>query len=152
MAAIQDLMERHHKHCDELFAVAEDAVQRADRSLAVDAFRRFALELDAHFSAEESVLFPGFERVTGIAGGPTQVMRMEHRQMRGLLQQMEQAVAAGDGRAFSGAAETLLILMQQHNLKEENILYPMCDRSLGGDEILLGDLAQALQAVQAPQA
>ncbi|TRZ68118.1 MAG: hemerythrin domain-containing protein, partial [Rhodocyclaceae bacterium] len=27
-------------------------------------------------------------------------------------------------------AETLLILMQQHNMKEENILYPMCDQAL----------------------
>ena len=25
------------------------------------------------------------------------------------------------------------MLMQQHNMKEENILYPMCDQSLGAE-------------------
>ncbi len=31
---------------------------------------------------------------------------------------------------YLGYAETLLIMMQQHNLKEENVLYPMCDQHL----------------------
>jgi iron-sulfur cluster repair protein YtfE (RIC family) len=30
----------------------------------------------------------------------------------------------------AGNAETLLIMMQQHNVKEENVLYPMCDQHL----------------------
>jgi len=33
---------------------------------------------------------------------------------------------------FAGHAETLHILMQQHNMKEEQVLYPMTDRLLGG--------------------
>ncbi len=58
-------------------------------------------------------------------------MRLEHAQMRPLLAQLEAACAARDGDGYAGAAETLLILMQQHNMKEENILYPMCDQALG---------------------
>ena len=41
------------------------------------------------------------------------------------------ARAAAD--EYAGNAETLLIMMQQHNMKEENILYPMCDQHLGND-------------------
>lgn len=78
-------------------------------------------------------MFPAFEAATGMTQGPTQVMRMEHRQMRGLMAQMQQAWAERDGEAFAGAAETLLILMQQHNMKEENILYPMCDQHVMAD-------------------
>ena len=26
-----------------------------------------------------------------------------------------------------------MIMMQQHNMKEENILYPMCDQHLAGE-------------------
>ena len=33
----------------------------------------------------------------------------------------------------SGIADTLLIMMQQHNMKEENILYPMCDQHLSNE-------------------
>jgi hemerythrin-like domain-containing protein len=87
--------------------------------------------MQAHFRAEEEVLFPAFEATTGMRQGPTQMMRHEHQQMRSLLSQLGEASAAHDGEGYAGAAETLLMLMQQHNMKEENILYPMCDRTLG---------------------
>jgi hemerythrin-like domain-containing protein len=70
-----------------------------------------------------------------MTSGPTEVMRGEHRQMRDLLGQMKGALASKDSDAFGGAADTLLILMQQHNMKEENILYPMCDNALGSSDI-----------------
>ena len=80
-----------------------------------------------------------------MSGGPTQVMRTEHRQMRDLLADLARAVAARRADDFAGHGETLVILMQQHNLKEENILYPMCDSSLaasGGD--LSGNLSKRI--------
>lgn len=120
----------HHKHCDNLFVAAESAVVAADWASAADLLATFHAELEQHFRAEEEVLFPAFEAVTGMTEGPTRMMRSEHAQMRGLLDQMDAALNGQDGSIFSGAAETLLIFMQQHNMKEENILYPMCDRSL----------------------
>lgn len=96
------------------------------------------------------MLFPAFENATGMTQGPTQVMRMEHGQMRELTEQMNQALAAQDADAFAGAAETLLILMQQHNMKEENILYPMCDQALAGQvDTLAAELQQRLDAAAA---
>jgi len=65
-------------------------------------------------------------------------MRYEHDQMRDLLAQLAAACEAHDGEAYGGVAETLLMLMQQHNMKEENILYPMCDRALGAAAESLG--------------
>ena len=135
----------HHKHCDEIFADAEEACSNGDWSAGVKAFASFAGELETHFLSEEEVLFPAFEAATGMTSGPTEVMRGEHRQMRDLLGQMGSGLAERDGDAFSGAAETLLILMQQHNMKEENILYPMCDSALGGTDIG-NSIAQRLTA------
>jgi iron-sulfur cluster repair protein YtfE (RIC family) len=60
-------------------------------------------------------------------------MRMEHSQMRELLAAGDAAVAAQDGENLAGVVETLLIMNQQHNLKEENVLYPMCDQLLGAE-------------------
>lgn len=51
-------------------------------------------------------------------------MRGEHDQMRELLVAAKFALDARDEDDYSGTAETLLIMMQQHNMKEENILYP----------------------------
>ncbi|HFC53637.1 MAG TPA: hemerythrin domain-containing protein, partial [Gammaproteobacteria bacterium] len=90
---------------------------------------------------EEEVLFPAIEEAIGSSMGPTQVMRLEHEQMRGLLGEMEQALVAKDADAFLGGAETLLVLMQQHNAKEEQIVYPLSDQVLAADpENVLGRL------------
>jgi len=69
--------------------------------------------------------------------GPTQVMRMEHIQMKQLFSEMEQAVKARDDAQYLGLSETLMMIMQQHNMKEEQMLYPMMDQTLGqaGGEI-----------------
>jgi hemerythrin-like domain-containing protein len=128
----------HHRHCDNLFVAAEDAVQRGDWAAAAAAFGRFHDQMKAHFEAEESLLFPAFESATGMSGGPTQMMRYEHQQMRALLSQLAAACVAHDADGYAGAAETLLTLMQQHNMKEENILYPMCDQALGAAAEPLG--------------
>jgi hemerythrin-like domain-containing protein len=144
MNRLTDRMLNHHKHCDDAFAAAEAAAQKHDWSKCAGAFESFRTDLETHLGTEEQLIFPAFEQRSGMFGGPTQVMRMEHTQMRGLVRQMETALAARDADAFAGAADTLLVLMQQHNMKEENILYPMCDQVLGEDAKLLGEVDRAL--------
>jgi len=75
----------------------------------------------------------------GSTGGPTQVMRMEHEQMRSLIASLTDVVEQQDQSEFLGEAETLLVLMQQHNMKEEQILYPMIDRVAGENAASLID-------------
>jgi hemerythrin-like domain-containing protein len=132
---IPSLMHQHHVHCDDLFATAEDNCRCGDWAAADASVAAFVSQTETHFAAEEEILFPAFEQATGMVSGPTAMMRMEHRQMRGLFAQMGAALSARDGEGFAGAAETLLVLMQQHNMKEENILYPMCEQALPGEEI-----------------
>jgi len=93
------------------------------------------------------MLFPAFEAVTGMTAGPTQMMRYEHAQMRELIEQMQSTQQRREKNAFAGVAETLLVMMQQHNMKEENILYPMCDRSLGNDVDIGGGLRERVAGV-----
>jgi hemerythrin-like domain-containing protein len=133
----------HHKHCDDLFADAEAAVNERRWADGKRNFLHLQAEMLAHFATEEDVLFPAFEKVTGMTGGPTHMMRFEHTQMRALLTEMANGVDAGDATAFSGSAETLLVLMQQHNMKEENILYPMCDRALPGNDLHIDEELRA---------
>ncbi len=147
--SIANFMHHHHARCDNLFVVAEEACHSQDWAGARSALDAFVDETELHFGAEEEALFPAFEQATGMVSGPTQMMRMEHQQMRSLFAQMANACDAKDVEAFSGAAETLLVLMQQHNMKEENILYPMCDQALPPAEIedvLRGRLERACPA------
>jgi iron-sulfur cluster repair protein YtfE (RIC family) len=144
MNSPSQILPDHHRHCDELFAAAEDAALRGDWAAAAPAFERFNTQMIAHFDAEESLLFPAFEAATGMTAGPTRMMRSEHDQMRGLLSQLAAACDARDSQEYGGNAETLLMMMQQHNMKEENILYPMCDQALGAEAERLGAKIDAM--------
>lgn len=126
-------MQHDHGRCDALFAHAEAAADAGQWTDCATRTEAFVQAMANHFALEETVLFPAFEARTGMAGGPTQVMRQEHDQLRGLLGRFKTAAEMADAAQFADLAETLLILMQQHNLKEEHILYPMCDDVIGDD-------------------
>lgn len=141
---IAELMQDHHRHCDAEFVEAEDALRRGRWDAGRFLLEALGRDLERHFTAEEEILFPAFERATGMHEGPTQMMRYEHSQVRNMFAQMVAAAVAEDGDEFAGAAETLLVLVQQHNAKEENILYPMCDSALDADTVTQ-DLRQRLK-------
>ncbi|WP_275096008.1 hemerythrin domain-containing protein [Sedimenticola hydrogenitrophicus] len=133
MTTITETMARNHRHCDELFAEAEELISQGDWVQGRDKFEAFRDTTENHFTMEEGVLFPGFEQRTGQTMGPTQMMRMEHAQMRQLMADMEAAVAHEDDERYLGLSETMMMVMQQHNMKEEQMLYPMTDQAFAGD-------------------
>ena len=130
---ISEYMTSSHRHCDVFFAQAEESAASGNMEHTTLAFAQFIQHMHQHFEMEENVLFPAFEEATGNNAGPTQVMRMEHVQMRSLFSDMQQSLTDKDLEQYLGLSETLLILMQQHNMKEEKILYPMADRTLADD-------------------
>ena len=76
-------------------------------------------------------MFPAFEDATGMTQGPTMVMRIEHEQMKQLLNSLQEDVNKKDKDHFFGVSESLMMLMQQNNMKEEQMLYKMADMHLG---------------------
>lgn len=136
MTDISQYMTQEHRACDGIFAAAEEAVNDQNWDEANTQFANFEKAMERHLGMEEETLFPEFEQVTGNTSGPTQMMRMEHQQMRDLIQQMRVALASQDTDTYLGLSETLLVMMQQHNVKEEQILYPMTDQALGGTDVL----------------
>ncbi len=123
-------MRAEHRACDELFATAEKHVIDGDFEKAEEQFVLFADETLRHFKKEEESLFPTFEELTGNTEGPTRIMKFEHEQVRGLLGKMAEAVENKDSDAYLSLAESMMILLQQHNMKEEQMLYAMCDRMI----------------------
>ena len=140
MHTIAEHMTADHKTCDNEFAVAEQAALEGNWSEAETAFKAFNDDMARHFRMEEEVLFPALTSAGGPAG-PVHVMLMEHAQIKELLKQMGAAVARKDAQQYGGLSETLLMVMQQHNHKEENILYPITDQILAAQrETLLGQM------------
>ena len=145
MTSIPDYMTQKHRECDDVFTEAESAVAKGNWLLALEKWQVFAHELIHHFTQEEETLFPAFEQATGMTAGPTQVMRMEHQQMRALVQDLDNALAAQEKDEYLGLSETLMVLMQQHNMKEEMMLYPMMQQHLSdGEQIIASFCEQAV--------
>ncbi|HAI68259.1 MAG TPA: hemerythrin HHE cation-binding protein [Gammaproteobacteria bacterium] len=130
MKTITETLSEQHSRCDKIFVQTEESVAKTQWEAADIEFSDFRLAMERHFTREEEVLFPSVEEHIGPAG-PTQVMRMEHQQMRQVFADMQNSLTQRDGEQYLGLSETLLMLMQQHNAKEEQILYPMSDQMLG---------------------
>ncbi len=130
---IKDFMTHKHRECDYLLAEAENAIESGDFEDGLKKYERFKDETLKHFDMEEEYLFEEFEARTGITQGPTQVMVMEHNQAKGLFQKMDEAYKAKDTDRIFGLGESMHILLQQHNQKEEQMLYTMIQQHLADE-------------------
>lgn len=144
---ISSFLTQDHRDCDEMLAKLENTVNLENWDEVKKVFEEFHSDMIHHFDMEEKVMFPAFEAKTGMQGGPTQVMRMEHAQMSQVMEHMKVDVQNKDKNHFFGLSETLMMLMQQHNMKEEQMLYRMADAQLGSDSILLVNEMKELKRV-----
>ena len=126
-----DTLSSQHRECDQAFTRIERCAIRDDWENALLAMQEFDERMNAHFQYEERELFPALERVRPmVATGPIPVMLAEHQQMRELFNDLSQALCDHDRELLADTAQTLLFVMQQHNAKEENVLYRIADEEL----------------------
>ena len=131
---LTEFFEQDHRDCDARWVDVEELLDTADVEAALSAWQKYDKAMHRHLAMEEEVLFPAFDAKSGMAGsGPVAVMKMEHQQMRGLLEQIGEAIEAGNAEEAMDTGDTLLMLIQQHNIKEESTLYPMAESLLSGD-------------------
>ena len=119
--------EQDHDRLDALFTTFQQQ-KRKDMAKAKEAFVEFKFGLQRHIVWEEDVLFPKWEENSGMAeGGPTQVMRTEHRIIGECLEAIHQKVQASN--PDSNLEEQRLVdVLKSHNMKEERVLYPSIDQ------------------------
>ena len=125
--SISTFFEQDHDRLDALFESFQ-ALKRHDVAKATEAFKEFKFGLQRHIVWEEDLLFPLWEEKTGMSeGGPTFVMRNEHRQIGEQLEAIHQKVIE-QNQESDHEELALLKLLGSHNLKEERVLYPSIDQ------------------------
>lgn len=130
---VSKFFEQDHDRLDELFKTFQ-RLKRSDFPKAKEAFKDFKFGLQRHIVWEEDLLFPLWEEKTGMAeGGPTFVMRKEHRQIGQQLEAIHQKVAEQNPDSDQ-EEEALLTLLGSHNMKEERVLYPSIDEVTSREE------------------
>lgn len=131
LSSVMDYLAWDHDRLDALCQRAFEARGRGALQEADGIFHEFTRGLRRHIGLEEELLFPEFERLTGMTphAGPTAVMRDEHRQIEGFLLTLERTIGVPGGEA-ERARDSLHAVLLEHNVKEEEVLYPTTDRLL----------------------
>lgn len=129
-----------HDRLDATLATGLSAAAGGDWARANECVQAFRLGLLRHIDIEEKMLFPAFEERTGMHhGGPTQVMRMEHEGIQECVAGIVSSAGRHDSDDLMRWHANLLGVLVEHNMKEEQILYPGIDRVLDD-----GDRAQMI--------
>jgi hemerythrin-like domain-containing protein len=143
MSAIQVLLDEH-RVIEQVLACLSAMARQTQREgrlevgparEALEFFRQFADR--CHHGKEEAQLFPMLEtRGFSATEGPTACMRHEHVQGRALLAAIDAAIeGAAAARpealdAFVRAAQGYAQFLQEHIDKEDQVLFPMAERTL----------------------
>lgn len=131
LRTVNETLSWDHDRLDDLEARAFAARDRGDLAQAAALMSAFAFGLRRHIRFEEELLFPEFESRLSLSPemGPTAVMRDEHREILGFLDRLERAM--GDGASnVDSLRHGLHSVLGNHNLKEENIVYPGTDQAM----------------------
>jgi iron-sulfur cluster repair protein YtfE (RIC family) len=141
---ITQFFQQDHNRLDALFEKFR-ANKRANLPEAAAVYKDFAAGLQRHIIWEEQILFPLWEERSGMSdGGPTSVMRSEHRLIKQFLETIRQKIQQADLETEADE-QTLIELLSSHNLKEERILYTSTDRLVSEQEY--DELYKALETV-----
>ena len=128
---VREALACDHDRLEAIEAEAFKARAAGDLTAARVRFTLFARGLRRHIRFEDDLLFPVFEARSGFGSGagPTVVMRMEHREIEALLDRIGGAIGE-PGAAADTLRGDLHRILADHNLREEQVLYPGTDRLL----------------------
>lgn len=119
-----------HARLDRALAGAREHLRAERMGAARQSFDEYARGLERHMRVEEDLVFPVFEELSGLSGGPVAVMRDEHRSIRLALAMMRDGLERDDTQGFGAGVRFLQSILPEHNAKEEHVLYPTTDRLL----------------------
>lgn len=123
---------RDHNHLLALASAAGSALRGGDRS-PLDAL---AVRLRRHLRLEEEQLFPAAERlVEDPRFHLTATLRREHGMLRAILAGVEAELAHDNLAGAIGDLRELASALGLHERKERELLYPMLERRLGGQDL-----------------
>lgn len=125
-------------------------------------------QLALHAKKEDDLLFPAIETIIGAEGGPTSVMRVEHKNIHAQGELLRQtlhelsdvehpkieagreklkklAATGGSAESLRANAEEIVRLLDMHFAKEEQILFPMTLGML--DDQTLSEVGKKMETI-----
>ena len=132
-----------HEHLNEMLLLHQEALLALDVGLALTKLEVFERELYDHIRVEEELLLPVYARAGRIPGGALEFYTGEHKKLleflarfKARLEELREGVRdlkRGIIELFDEQAR-FKQLMQHHDMREQNILYPALDKVTGDEE------------------
>ena len=132
-----------HERLDETFLAHQEALLERDIVLAAEHLHGFGQALRSHIRVEEQILLPVYRRAEPVRGGAAELFLAEHKKLCAFLDRFEQIMRQMEDRPPDLKRRILHLLdletsfknlMEHHDLRERNILYPTLDRIIEGEE------------------
>lgn len=130
-----------HEDLGEFFLRHQEALLAGNLSTAAALLESYEQRLRQHIRDEEDLLLPVYERAGRIPGGAVEFFTGEHRKMLEMLTRLRHDLSRIEAqpaprdiiRLFDDAAK-YKSLVEHHDQREQNILYPALDRVTGETE------------------
>jgi iron-sulfur cluster repair protein YtfE (RIC family) len=131
MHDVLKIMNKEHTDLESLFQKFLLLINDKNKK-AIDAFNQFKTLLNKHFQWEEKILFPLFEKNTGLPGEDISfVLRNEHDQIKKLfLNKIDEKIAEGKFDEIKKFIVGLEEMLKMHRNLETEIFYPWFDDTL----------------------
>lgn len=133
-----------HEWLDEHFLLHQEALLAGDLSRALELLEKVEEGQREHIRVEEEVLLPVYVRAERISGGDPQFYVNEHRKMLAILDGFKQTLPRLVEQGPENARREIVKLfdrgywfkrlLEHHDKREENILYPALDRVTDEEE------------------
>lgn len=130
MKTICEYLAAEHQRCDRLFSKVESCIVQRDWEAAGKQFLLFEDAMGRHIVMEESILFPAFMNAVSGASAPIAMLRSEHQRLKLIFERFAESLQERNLREFALHADSYVLLVRQHSMKEEEMLYPLLDRIL----------------------
>jgi hemerythrin-like domain-containing protein len=126
-----------HGQLDALFLSHQEALLSLDIDGATALLQEFEKGLRAHIRAEEELLLPVYRRAGPIPGGAPELFTTEHRKMLEYVEGFKETLRQLQNSSPTLKREIIALLddqaqfkhlVEHHDLREHNILYPALDR------------------------
>jgi hemerythrin-like domain-containing protein len=134
MGKILQFMIDDHKTIDYLWQ--KFISQTEDSKPNLNSFFIFKNHLFNHIQLEETVLFPLFDKFTGLESGkgPTVLLRRDHRVLQKIIRHLEKATDMQDTDKVQDLGVHFRKAFEKHTERERKMQYPVFDNFITEDE------------------
>ena len=148
MIKITTLLSEEHQEVLRKLKRLEDGLEPYDEGVVRETIRFFEERLVLHRRKEEEVLFPTLGRHIGTEDGPIHCMLEEHSLEKQYIDVIRTALAEGSPgtqERIIDADRAILSLLRDHIVKEDNVLFPLAERTLSEGEKT--EMKQAMDSI-----